>query len=88
MPTNFILPSTSFLYLLVFMGLDLPYINIIYIPYLIATRPAWINGLHEIFFDKMALILELTHFSPMLHFYIPWKRHNTADFLTLPGGIE
>ena len=27
-------------------------------------------------------------FSPVSHFYIPWKRHKIEDFLTLSGGIE
>ena len=30
----------------------------------------------------------LTHFSPMLHFYTPWKRQKTFDFLMFSGGIE
>ena len=31
---------------------------------------------------------ELTHFSPMFHFCIPWKRQKTEGFLTFSGGIE
>ena len=30
----------------------------------------------------------LTHFSPVLHFYTPWKRQKTFGFLTSSGGIE
>ena len=30
----------------------------------------------------------LTHFSPVSHFYIPWKRQETKGFLTFSGGIE
>ena len=30
----------------------------------------------------------LIHFSPMLHFYTPWKRQKTIGFLTFSGGIE
>ena len=30
----------------------------------------------------------LTHFSPMSHFYTPWKRQKTCGFLTFSGGIE
>ena len=30
----------------------------------------------------------LTHFSPVSHFYTPWKRHKTFGFLTFSGGIE
>ena len=30
----------------------------------------------------------LTHFSPVSHFYAPWKRQKTKGFLTFSGGIE
>ena len=30
----------------------------------------------------------LTHFSPVSHFYTPWKRQKTFCFLTFSGGIE
>ena len=30
----------------------------------------------------------LTHFSPVSHFYTPWKRQKTFGFLTFSGGIE
>ena len=30
----------------------------------------------------------LTHFSPMSHFYTPWKRQKTYSFLKFAGGIE
>ena len=30
----------------------------------------------------------LTHFSPVPHFYTPWKRQKTFGFLTFSGGIE
>ena len=30
----------------------------------------------------------LTHFTPMSHFYNPWKRQKTYGFLTFSGGIE
>ena len=29
-----------------------------------------------------------THFSPVSHFYTPWKRQKTFGFLTFSGGIE
>ena len=29
-----------------------------------------------------------THFSPMFHFYTPWKRQKTKGFLTFLGGTE
>ena len=35
-----------------------------------------------------ANISGLTHFSPVSHFYTPWKRQKTKGFLTLSGGIE
>ena len=31
---------------------------------------------------------KLTHFGPIFHFYTPWKRQKTKDFLTFSGGIE
>ena len=30
----------------------------------------------------------LTHFSPVSHFYAPWKRQKTKGFLTFSGSIE
>ena len=30
----------------------------------------------------------LTHFSPVSHFYTPWKRQETFGFLTFSGGME
>ena len=30
----------------------------------------------------------LIYFSPMSHFYTPWKRQKTYGFLTFLGGIE
>ena len=30
----------------------------------------------------------LTHYSPVSHFYTPWKRQETFGFLTFSGGIE
>ena len=30
----------------------------------------------------------LTHSSPVSHFYTPWKRQESKDFLTFSGGIE
>ena len=30
----------------------------------------------------------LTHFSPVSHFYTPWKREKTKGFLTFSEGIE
>ena len=30
----------------------------------------------------------LTHFSPVSHFYTPWKRQKTFGFLMFSGGIE
>ena len=35
--------------------------------------------------DLMSL---LTHFSPIFHFYDPWKRQKTFSFLTFSGGVE
>ena len=31
---------------------------------------------------------KLTHFSPVPHFYTPWKRQKTFGFLTFSGGLE
>ena len=31
---------------------------------------------------------QLTHFSPVSHFYTPWKSQKTKGFLTFLGGIE
>ena len=36
---------------------------------------------------KMWSSAALTHFSPVLHFYTPWKRQKTFGFLTFSGGI-
>ena len=36
--------------------------------------------------SEMSLVL--THFSPVSHFYTPWKRQKTYGFLTFSGGIE
>ena len=36
----------------------------------------------------MMMIFPLTHFSPMSHFYTPWKRQKTYGFLTFLEGIE
>ena len=30
----------------------------------------------------------LNYFTPMLHFYTPWKSYKTKGFLTFLGGIE
>ena len=38
--------------------------------------------------DKSISRSELTHFSPLSHFYDPWKRQTTKGFLTFSGGIE
>ena len=50
----------------------------------------------ECFFSKMDpqnsnfcnFFYELTHFSPVPHFYTPWKHQKTFGFLTFSGGIE
>ena len=36
----------------------------------------------------MTVTKELTHFSPMLHFYTPRERQKTYGWLTFSGGIE
>ena len=33
-------------------------------------------------------IYSLTHFSPVSHFYTPWKRQRTFGFLTFSGGTK
>ena len=33
-------------------------------------------------------LFPLTHFSPMFHFYTPWKRPKTKGFWTFSEGIE
>ena len=38
--------------------------------------------------QKWRIKLALTHFSPVWHFYTPWKRQKTFGFLTFSGGIE
>ena len=35
-----------------------------------------------------ATVFLLTHFSPVPHFYTPWKRQKTFGFLKFSGGIE
>ena len=37
---------------------------------------------------RITLMLPLTHFSPIFHFYTPWKVQRTSGFLTCSGGIE
>ena len=37
---------------------------------------------------RNSLYLKLTHFSPVSHFYTPWKRQKTKVFLKFSGGIE
>ena len=37
--------------------------------------------------NKKKTITPLTHFSPVSHFYTPWKK-KTYGFLTFSGGIE
>ena len=39
-------------------------------------------------FEHVFVEREITHFSPVSHFYIPWKRQTTFGFLTFSGGIE
>ena len=36
----------------------------------------------------MSIELHLTHFSPVPHFYTPWKRQKTVGFLMFSEGIE
>ena len=36
----------------------------------------------------VAIWQRLTQFSPVSHFYTPWKRQKTKGFLTFSGGIE
>ena len=36
----------------------------------------------------MSIELHLTHFSPVPHFYTPWKRQKTFGFLMFSEGIE
>ena len=52
------------------MRLDLPHLSIIYIHFLIPGLQGLMGYTRE-FPDKMALILELTHFGPIFHFYTP-----------------
>ena len=35
----------------------------------------------------LVFFLSLTHFSPVSHFYTPWKRRKTYGFLMFSGGI-
>ena len=39
-------------------------------------------------FSNMYCVIRLTHFSPVSHFYTPWKRQKTKVFLTFSRGIE
>ena len=43
---------------------------------------------YQSFTLDIAYFSVLTHFSPVSHFYTPWKRQKTFGFLTLSGGIE
>ena len=36
----------------------------------------------------VSLLLTLTDFNPIVHFYTPWKCQKTFGFLTISGGIE
>ena len=37
---------------------------------------------------EVNFVPNLTHFSPVFHFYTPWKRHKTFGFLMSSGDIE
>ena len=41
-----------------------------------------------LFLTELKTFLYLTHFSPVSHFYSPWKRQKTFGFLTFSGAIE
>ena len=45
----------------------------------IYTRSSFFHYLHT---------FSLTHFSPVSHLYIPWKRQKSKGFLTFSGSIE
>ena len=38
--------------------------------------------------EQTQRLSHLTHFSPMSHFYTPWKRQKTSSFMTFSGGIK
>ena len=50
------------------------------------------NNINICIFDinpfQSNVFLTLTHFSPMPHFYTPYKRQKTYGFLTFSRGIE
>ena len=48
----------------------------------------WLNSLFLWKPNSDSLALVLTHFSPVAHFYTPWKRQKTKGFLTFSRGIE
>ena len=46
----------------------------------------WVSRLKHRF--SIEQLLPFTHFSPVSHFYTPWKRRKTKGFMTFSGGIE
>ena len=46
------------------------------------------NSVQVSFHLYLCLKQPFTYFSPIFHFYSPWKRLKTFDFLTFSGGIE
>ena len=51
------------------------------------TLSCWRSSRLEVF-CKYAVLKHLTYFSPMSHFYTPWKSQKTIGFLTFSEGIE
>ena len=50
--------------------------------YLLVSRSLWRSHICK------GTIMRLTHFSPVSHFYTPWKRQKTKGFLTFSEAIE
>ena len=44
--------------------------------------------IEQSFWREIRTLRSLTHFSPVSHFYTPWKRQKTTSFLTFLGGYR
>ena len=54
------------------------------------TKKSMKRSFQKDYFRQILIEYEilLTHFSPVSHFYTPWKCQKTFGFLTFSGGIE
>ena len=47
-----------------------------------------VHDVINLLYHVICLLLVLTHFSPVSHFYTPWERQKIFGFLTFSGSIE